>query len=261
MRFIELTQGQRTTVDDKDYPFLAQWKWYAIKTRNGWYAARRKGLFEKGGKTVFMHNQLSKRMNLLIPEGSHVDHADRNGLNNTRKNLRVATHSENNINTGLLPTNTSGYKGVSWNKNSQRWDASIIYQGRSFNIGASDSKEYAARLYDYAAKKLFGNFAYLNFPNDIISFDRKLDAKVALVVENKPIPPVINKPKRNKSGYFGVCWRIRSQNWHAQISYNNKKIHIGYFSDIIQAARAFDRKAIEIYGDLATTNFPIEEYI
>ena len=71
----------------------------------------------------------------------------------------------------------------------------------------------------------------------------------------------LNIPKyiTNTSGYKGVCWAKQNQKWLAQINVNNKKIYIGYFTDIIEAAKAYDKKALELCSDYAILNFP-EEY-
>ena len=66
------------------------------------------------------------------------------------------------------------------------------------------------------------------------------------------------KPKSNTSGYIGVS--KSGKKWQAQISLNGKTHYLGTFEDKIEAARARDRKAIELYGEFARLNFPREEY-
>ena len=66
--------------------------------------------------------------------------------------------------------------------------------------------------------------------------------------------------KNNTSGFKGVSWHKRTNSWHARIDHNKKPIHIGCFEDKEEAARAYDRKAIELHGEFAYTNFPIEDY-
>lgn len=60
--------------------------------------------------------------------------------------------------------------------------------------------------------------------------------------------------KLNKSGYNGVSWCIRSKKWVAQIQCENKKIHIGYFINPIDAAKAFNEAAIKFHGEFAKLN-------
>ena len=66
------------------------------------------------------------------------------------------------------------------------------------------------------------------------------------------------KQKNNTSGYKGVCWYKRDKKWRAQIKKDSKKIHIGYFDIIEDAARAYDAKAKELFGEFAHLNFPEE---
>ena len=87
-----------------------------------------------------------------------VDHVDNDPLNNRIRNLRAATISQNNANTGKKATNSSGYKGVSLQK--ERWIASINKDGKRIYVGAFDTAEEAHKAYQLAAMKIFGEFAY-----------------------------------------------------------------------------------------------------
>jgi len=90
-----------------------------------------------------------------------VDHRDHDGLNCTNDNLRIATKCQNQWNQRLNRLNTSGYKGVSWNK--KHWIATITINSKATYLGGFASKEAAARAYDAAAREYFGEFACLNF--------------------------------------------------------------------------------------------------
>lgn len=60
----------------------------------------------------------------------------------------------------------------------------------------------------------------------------------------------------NTSGYKGVSWRKDVAKWQAQIQVNGKRRHLGYFADPIEAAKAYDRAALEFQGEFAVVNFP-----
>ncbi len=60
--------------------------------------------------------------------------------------------------------------------------------------------------------------------------------------------------KKNKSGFIGVYYNKKDHKWFAQIRNNNKLIYIGYFTNPIEAARARDKKAIELHGEFAKLN-------
>lgn len=146
---IELTQGQVAIVDDEDFEFLNQWKWFAQKDKNTFYAVR--GF----GKRIRMH-----RVIMNTPNDMQVDHIDGNGLNNTRANLRNCTVAENTRNRKKPSTNTSGYMGVF--PSAKKWRAEITH-GKKIHLGYFDNPVDAAHAYDQAAKEYFGEFAKTNF--------------------------------------------------------------------------------------------------
>lgn len=93
MKTIELTQGQVTLVDDEDYEWLNQWKWYANKAPYGFYAMRHSLKIEgRPRDDISMH-----RIIIMAQKGEQVDHKDGNRLNNCRSNLRLATVSQNRV--------------------------------------------------------------------------------------------------------------------------------------------------------------------
>ena len=108
---IPLTKGKCAVVDDLDYDYLIQWKWYAIVSgldKKTHYAAR-----WGDKKPIYMHRIVAEHIGLNI-KGKRIDHKNRCGLDNRRKNLRIATVSQNRANGKPQRCNTSGYKGVSW---------------------------------------------------------------------------------------------------------------------------------------------------
>ena len=87
-----------------------------------------------------------------------VDHIDNNSLNNNPENLRESTHSENMHNSKLPKHNTSGHKGVYWNKNSGKWEVRIRYNNKLYNFGLYEKLEDAIKVAIEARKKLHGEF-------------------------------------------------------------------------------------------------------
>jgi len=69
------------------------------------------------------------------PMPKYVDHIDRNPSNNIWTNLRAATHSLNMYNTGMRSHNTSGHKGVTYNKRDKTWGARIGVNGKQVSLG------------------------------------------------------------------------------------------------------------------------------
>lgn len=88
-----------------------------------------------------------------------IDHINGVRTDNRISNLREATISENNQNRGMLKNNTSGHKGVSWNKRIKKWEVSIFANGKKHSLGCFDNPEEAAIAYKEAAAKYHREFA------------------------------------------------------------------------------------------------------
>lgn len=67
------------------------------------------------------------------------------------------------------------------------------------------------------------------------------------------------KTERKTSSFKGVSWHNGANKWHARIYYNSRPLSLGLFNSEISAAIAYDEKALELFGEFALVNFPIEE--
>jgi hypothetical protein len=158
MKEIPLTKGKVALVDDDVFEFLNQWKWFYSKgpeDRTG-YAIR----FDKNGKhnkSISMH-----RVIMNTPPNLEVDHRDRDGCNNQRLNMRNCSHFQNVRNRSIQKDNSSGYKGVSWDKKCKKWRVQIRIDGRKVWLGLFSSIQDASRIYDQAAIRFHGEFANIN---------------------------------------------------------------------------------------------------
>lgn len=156
MKTIELTQNQVAYIDNEDYNKISKYNWGAHKKKGErTYYARTK----INGKYVSMHR-------FILDLGAYrplVDHINNNGLDNRKENLRLVTDRQNAMNSSPRRNCTSKYKGVSWHKRDKRWEVYIWpKKGKRIYLGGSKDEETAARMYNEAATKYFGEYAYLN---------------------------------------------------------------------------------------------------
>ena len=152
-RLIPVKGGPFALVDARDYDKLVKYKWFAKYTPTTCYAVAR-----VNNKYIFMHRLITG-----APKGMAVDHIDHNGMNNTRKNLRLCTPRQNRYNSRPRKGGTSKYKGVFWNTQRRKFCARINHNRKSYHLGFFNDEKDAAKAYDKKAKQLHGKFAYLNF--------------------------------------------------------------------------------------------------
>lgn len=152
-RLIPLTQGKFAVVDAVDYDWAVQWKWYARKAYNLYYANR-----TEKRKHIGMHREIARRAGL--PESREYDHKDHNGLNNRRGNIRPCTRSQNAANNRKIANTTSRFKGVYWKKSKGKWVAQFAGGGRRVHLGYFTNEQEAAAAYETVAKKRYGEFLY-----------------------------------------------------------------------------------------------------
>jgi hypothetical protein len=148
MKKIPLNKGMFAIVDAEDFDFISSYNWSYI---NGYAVSN------IGYKTSYMHRILNK-----TPDCFQTDHINGNKLDNRKSNLRQANFSQNNCNKSKTSNNSSGYKGVSWHKKSEKWRADIKINKKQTSLGLFNCKETAAVAYNKKALELHGSFARLN---------------------------------------------------------------------------------------------------
>jgi hypothetical protein len=155
---IKLTKGQFAIVDDDLFEYLNQFKWFANLQGKKFYA--RTNIPNKKGKrgSMLMHRLILNMLNSKL----QVDHLNHLTLDNRKCNLRICTQSENLQNCNKYNNNTSGYKGVTYNKINKKWQASIGVNKAKIYIGSFIDPIDAARAYNEAALKYHGEFAHIN---------------------------------------------------------------------------------------------------
>lgn len=156
---------------------------------------------------------------------------------------------------------TGRYEAHLWDKNC--WNESQSKKGRQVYLGAYDDEEAAARAYDLAALKYWGQDTILNFP--LTSYEEELKE-----MEGQSKEEYIGSLRRKSSGfsrgvskYRGVARHHHNGRWEARIGrvFGNKYLYLGTYATQEEAATAYDMAAIEYRGLNAVTNFDLSRYI
>ncbi len=149
--------GKYALVDEEDFERVNQYKWRIDEKgracRNAWVDGKQ--------QNIKMH-----RFIMNTPKNMLTDHIDYNLLNNRKSNLRICTAAQSSAHRRAIPNTSSKYKGVSWCAEREKWEAHIKQSYKGKWLGRYDTEIEAAKAYDHTAKKLFGEYAELNFPND-----------------------------------------------------------------------------------------------
>jgi hypothetical protein len=151
MKLIPLSKGQFAKVDDEDYDWLIPLKWH----------------LSSNGRAVHSPGILMHRIVIQAPKGWQVDHINHDPLDNRKENLRLVLSVQNMMNRKPRHDKKVIYKGVYQNiiNGITYYKATITNNGRRELIGYFKNDRHAAMAYDIWANEIFGQYAYLNFPN------------------------------------------------------------------------------------------------
>jgi len=147
---VERKEVARVIIDAEDVEKVKKYKWHL---NNGYAETNVKG----NRKHMAMQHII---MGIPRSRKKQIDHRNNNPLINKKSNLRFSTQAENARNGRISRSNTSGYKGVY--RSGKKWRAQIGSYGKSIYLGSFMDKVSAAKAYNLAAVKYFGEFARIN---------------------------------------------------------------------------------------------------
>lgn len=239
MTEIQTIEGVSVQVDDGDHEFISN-NYELWLDKNGYVIARRKegSNARRGGKLhrIIANPEEGKKL--------YVDHWDGNILNNQRSNLRICLHKDNSKNRKKVeifankPT-TSQYKGVTWNKNRDLWEVRVSKNEgeRNLYLGSFTNEHAAANCYNYYSEIHYGEYGRPN----VVEFME--------IEEWKSYEYQFGKTSK----YRGVSVSPYG-GWLAYICKNYNNIRIGVYDTEVEAAEAYNEKAIELKGSKAKLN-------
>ena len=243
MRELHLTNSDEPAIVDAEYyDYFSQFTW---RVQNG-YVVRST---QEG--PVFLHKE-------VLSLAGHVDfgigdHINRNTLDNRKGNLRPATHSQNSQNCGLRRDNKSGYIGVIWHTQWEKWMVKVKSDGRVTYPGYFEDLLEAVKTYDIAALYFHdADFVVLNLerwhyppghpdtwpPGDFSDVIHRCRQQRGEGLQYN-----------NVSGYVGVSWNKGAKQWVSNTRINGRKLHLCCISDLLQAVKVADIAAIHLGRD------------
>ena len=162
---LQLSRDKEAIVDACcQQPLTDIGQWSASHKKTNWYAVRNEVRADGRKKRVYLHQAVWALAGRDVPPGFQIDHENQNGLDNRLSNLRLATIQEQRRNHRKRQGCTSQYKGVCWCNQKQMWRATIKDGQKQYHLGffPTNEEHEAARAYDEAACRLFGEFASPN---------------------------------------------------------------------------------------------------
>ena len=149
-------------IDKEEFDNIKKYCWredaygYAVTTRNR--------------KNIKMHKLITNTTKEEI-----IDHINNNPLDNRKSNLRICNAQQNVFNSSTPKNNTSGFKGVYWNKSKNKWEVKIGLNYKNIHIGRFADKEEAIKARVEAEKKLFGEYSNIDWNDpEIIGIHEEL---------------------------------------------------------------------------------------
>jgi hypothetical protein len=155
MKLVPISNGRFAKVDGEDFELVSKFHWHmdgAGYARTNIWRDNRKESAPRMHRIIFAD----------VDKSMHIDHINGDKLDNRKGNLRVISCSQNLMNRGPQVNNSSGYKGVIFDRARNKWRAEICVEKKRKYLGRFDTAEEAAHAYNVASIKYHGEFGYIN---------------------------------------------------------------------------------------------------
>ncbi len=246
------TQSRKTLtfiVDEDTYKIASKYRWLNVIYKNG---------------RVFIYSVVNGKMTsickiLFCDKRNYIVlHKNSDPLDFRRKNLEILSRQDysHKYRSNYMKSN-SKYPGVSFDKNTKKWKARIIKNNKVVYEKYYMMEEEAAIAVAYTSHELYGENCYTNNLS-IEELTRKKDELNIKYGSNRT--EIKSKStqgcKRVKSisKYVGISYDKRRKKWSSRVKYNRKYYWCGYHSNEIEAAKAYNKKALELFGKYAKIN-------
>lgn len=146
----------RIVIDASDVDLCKQYKWCLNKKQTVLTNVTVNGK----RKSIYLY-----RLLMGVADSPHtvqVDHISRDRLDNRKANLRICSPNQNSCNSKLRSTNTTGYRGVVFRKDTEKYQAQIWHKNKRISLGCYDTALEAAQIYNEAAEKYHKEYSSLN---------------------------------------------------------------------------------------------------
>lgn len=257
MPVIIAKNGQQIIVDEAEYEIAKQYKWVINETGKN-----------KSTPVTFIdgHYKTFSRVVFGIERGQAIVQKNGNKIDYTRDNIIICKDKSEfwHVVSANRKGKTSQYHDVCYNSTLEKWAVQIRKDGNVITGGRYNKEDEAGIIADYLLMYYYGDITVRNFPDltteqltqryDEIKEKYGSDRieKISRAGQGRSS----TKPENKTSRYVGVSWRKDRKMWTAQISYMRKVIVLGRFLNEKDAARAYDRKAKELYGKHVKLNLP-----
>lgn len=249
---ILLKNGQKLLLDDEKYDIARNYNWSISKIKNAYY------IYTYVNKQQTSFKELIFNLN----KNQMIIHQNDNPLDFRENKIIIVSRQEYFHKVKRKDEKSSKYARVFYDSHNEKWGVNIV-KGKGHFGGRYDCEDDAAIAADFLSVQLYGQNAERNFPTmtieDLLEKFKQLEKKYGSTTKEKyarTSQGIPGKVESKSSKYVGVSYIKRRDKWTAEIRYLKQRYFLGNHESEENAARAYDKKAIELYGDNTKTNFP-----